>query len=109
MPLSEYEQRILTELESAFGASILARHRLRLRVLTMMTGAILLAAASAMASLTIAHVVPVAAGVPATLAVGLGLGVTATLAWSQRRPTGGAGRHGSSGSRPVAGDGGDQR
>ena len=109
MPLSEYEQRILTELESAFAASVLARHRLRQRVLTMMTAAILLAAAAAMASLTIAHAVSVAAGVPATLALGLGLGVTATRAWSQRRPARRAEWRGSSESRPGNGDGRDQR
>jgi peptidoglycan/LPS O-acetylase OafA/YrhL len=85
MPLSEYEQRILNEIELDLGEHAQARRRRRRRVLVLVAVTALIAAAAATIWVTTARIMPTAAGVPVTFILGMCIGAMAALGWIRLR------------------------
>jgi hypothetical protein len=85
MSLSEYEQRIFTEIEADLTAAS-AGHKLRLRgVLIACASVALVVAAGLLIWLAVATVLPRGGGVAVAVVVGVCIGAVGSLAWSRAR------------------------
>jgi hypothetical protein len=83
MPLSEYEQRIFTEIQADLTAAS-AQHKLRVRrVGIAVAGGAIVTAASLLIWLAVATVLPRAAGVAVAVVVGVCIGAVGSLTWSR--------------------------
>jgi peptidoglycan/LPS O-acetylase OafA/YrhL len=85
MALSEYEQRILTEIESDLGEGFLIYSRRRRRTRLLATALVLSLGAAAAMWLTVAGALPDAAGVPLIFVLGTGFGAIIARCGLHRR------------------------
>lgn len=85
MPLSEYERRVLTEIESALAADSRCRRFRRRRVRGYLALVLLCVLAGGVITLTTLNELPAAAGAVLATAVGVLIGTCGSAVWAWRR------------------------
>jgi hypothetical protein len=84
--LSEYERRVLSDMERGFTIADTGRRRRRRRTVCMSALAVVAAVVAAALSLTGLYLLPAAAGAALAGVAGLGVGLLVARLWIDRRP-----------------------